>query len=100
MLKTILSLLKDSEPSMSGSNNNELMKQVELHVEIERVMLEKMLELVDSVEDSRIRFIIQNIINDERKHHSIMKRLYTLLYEEVTDEKWWDFIFRVSRLKG
>ena len=65
-------------------------------------MLEDFERTVDKTEDNRIRFILQDIISDEKKHHAIMKRVHELVCEgkKVQDQKWWDFLFRYSRLTG
>ena len=102
MLKAIVELLK--EPSERGltAEGEGFRKTIEKHVEIERKMLEDFETIVDEAEDNRIRFIIQEIINDEKRHHAVIKRVYELVCEseKVKDEKWWDFLFRYSKLTG
>ncbi len=102
MLEAILELLK--KPSEGGlvSEGEGFRKIIEKHVEIERKMLEDFEKIVDKAEDKRIRFIIQEIINDEKRHHAVIKRVYELVCEseKVKDEKWWDFLFRYSKLTG
>jgi len=102
MLKAVLELLK--EPSEMGlvAEGEDFRKTIEKHVEIERKMLEDFERIVDKTEDKRIRFVIQEIINDEKRHHAVIKRVYELVCEseKVKDEKWWDFLFRYSKLTG
>ncbi len=102
MLMTILQLLKSSPEEQFGYEGEEFRKVIEKHVEIERKMLEDFERIVDRTEDRRIRFILQDIISDEKKHHAIMKRVHELISEgeKVQDQKWWDFLFRYSRLTG
>jgi rubrerythrin len=102
MLTAILQLLKSSPKEQFKCEDEEFRKVVEKHVEIERKMLEDFERIVDKTEDNRIRFILQDIIRDEKKHHAIMKRVQELVFEgeKVQDEKWWDFLFRYSRLTG
>lgn len=102
MLRAILGLLDSRSEEGFRTEGKEFLKLIEMHVEIERRMLEEFERVVDRIKDSRIRFMVQNIIGDERRHHSIMKRLHGLVFEgeKVQDEKWWDFLFRYSRLKG
>ena len=102
MLKSILQLLESSSKEQFRSEREEFQKVIEKHVEIEREMLESFEKIVDKTEDNRIRFILQEIVSDEKKHHAIMKRVCELVCEseKVRDEKWWDFLYRYSRLKG
>jgi len=102
MLRATLGLLDSPSEEGFRTEGEEFLELIEKHVEIERRMLEEFERVVDRIEDSRIRFMVQNIIGDERRHHSIMKHLHGLVFEaeKIQDEKWWDFLFRYSRLKG
>jgi len=102
MLKAVLELLKKPSDERLFAESEDFRKIIEKHVEIERKMLKDFEEIVDKTKDKRVRFIIQEIINDEKRHHAIIKRVYELVCEgkKVKDEKWWDFLFRYSRLTG
>jgi len=102
MLTTILQLLRSSPEEQFRYEGEEFRRVIEKHVEIERRMLEDFERIVDRTQDNRIRFILQDIISDEKKHHAIMKRAHELICEgeKVQDQKWWDFLFRYSRLTG
>ncbi len=102
MLRAILQLSKPSSKEQLRREGEEFRRVVERHVEIERKMLEDFERIVDKTGDNRIRFILQDIISDEKKHHAIMKRVHELVCEDekVRDQKWWDFLFRYSRLTG
>jgi rubrerythrin len=100
MLRAILKLLETPSKEQLKWEGEEFRKAIEKHVEVERGMLEGFEKIVDKTEDKRVRFILQDIISDEKKHHAIMKRMHELVCEgeKVKDEKWWDFLFRYSRL--
>jgi len=102
MLRAILQLLESPSKEQFISESEGSRKVIEKHVEIERKMLEDFERIVDKTGDNRIRFLLQDIISDEKRHHAIMKRVHELVCEseKVQDEKWWDFLFRYSRLTG
>ena len=102
MLRAILQLLESSPGEQFRYEGAEFRSVIEEHVEIERKMLEDFERIVDKTEDNRIKFILQDIISDEKRHHAIMKRVHELMCEgeKVQDQKWWDFLFRYSRLTG
>jgi rubrerythrin len=102
MLRAILQLLESSPGEQFRYEGEEFRSVIEEHVEIERKMLEDFERIVDKTEDNRIRFILQDIISDEKRHHAIMKRVHELMCEgeKVQDQNWWDFLFRYSRLTG
>lgn len=102
MLSAILQFLETPSKEWFKHEGEEFRKVIEKHVEVERKMMQDFERIVDETEDNRIRFILQAIISDEKKHHAIMKRVHELICEgeKVKDQKWWDFLFRYSRLTG
>lgn len=101
MLRTILHL-SESPTEQFKNEGQEFRKTIENHAELEHEMLEGFEKIVDKTKDKRIRFILQDIISDEKKHHAIMRHVYELVSEseKAQDEKWWDFLYRYSRLSG
>lgn len=102
MLNAALQLIESSSKEHFRKESEEFRQAIEEHVEMERKMLEDFESIVDKTGDKRIRFILQEIISDEKKHHAITQRMFELACEseETKDEKWWDFLFRYSRLSG
>lgn len=102
MLKAILSLMDSPSSVLTFGESEEFRKTIQKHQEMEREMLENFKKIVDLTEDKRVRFILQNIISDEKRHHAIIKRVHQLVSEgeKIKDEKWWDFLYRYSRLTG
>jgi rubrerythrin len=102
MLKTIKRLLESNSTQVSFGKGEEIKKVLKKHMEIEQRMLREFEKMVDDIDDRSIRFLVQNIISDEKRHHSIFQRLLSLIFEseDIRDEKWWDFLYRVSLLKG
>lgn len=102
MLKAILSLTDSPSSVLTFGESEEFRKTIQKHQEMEHEMLENFKKIVDLTEDKRVRFILQNIISDEKRHHAIIKRVHQLVSEgeKIKDEKWWDFLYRYSRLTG
>jgi len=102
MLEVILRLLEHPAKEQFEGEGEELRGILERHVEIEREMLEALERTVDETGDGRIRFLLQDMISDERRHHALMRRAHELVSdgERARDERWWDFLFRYSRLAG
>ncbi len=102
MLKTILSLMDSPSLAPTVGESEEFQKTIQKHQEMEHEMLENFQKIVDLTEDKRVRFILQNMIGDEKRHHAIIKRVHQLVSEgeKIKDEKWWDFLYRYSRLTG
>jgi hypothetical protein len=102
MLKIVLELLKTPPEACIEAEDEAFREVMEQHIKVERAMITGFEQVVDRITDKRIRFILQDIISDEKRHHAITKRVYDLACEgEATgDDAWWDFLFRYSRLSG
>jgi len=102
MLQAVLSFLDSPSSMPSCKESGEFNKIIEKHIEVEREMLQNFEKIVDMAEDKRVRFILEDIISDEKRHHAVIKRVHQLVCEgeKVKDEKWWDFLYRYSRLTG
>jgi rubrerythrin len=97
ILEIILSIL--NSPKLESNEIGEVAQHLKEHVEEEKIMMENFENLVDKVEDQRIRFLLENIITDEKRHHNIVERITELVGDsEISDDAWWDFLYRYSRL--
>ena len=97
ILEIILSILK--APKLESSEISEVAQHLKDHVDEEKEMMENFENIVDKVEDQKIRFLLENIITDEKRHHNIVERISELVVDsETSDDAWWDFLYRYSRL--
>lgn len=66
------------------------------HIQIEDRMKQAAQELLSTIEDSRVKHLLKEILQDEVRHHKLMQNLLesvvkrTLLEEEVWDMIWRD----------
>lgn len=96
-LEITLSILKN--PKLESSEIGEVAQHLKEHIEEEKAMMENFEDMVDKVEDQRIRFLLENIITDEKRHHNIVERIAELVVDsETSEDAWWDFLYRYSRL--
>jgi len=97
MLKIILNIMKT--PIMEGREVAEVLDSLKKHVEEEMAMTKDFESLIDKIKDRRIKFLLENIVTDEKRHHSVMERIVKLIGDsETSDDEWWDFLYRYSRL--
>ena len=62
-------------------------QELERHIAEEAKMLAQTVQISKSVKDKRIKKIIQNILEDEQKHHRVLSELMKILKKE---SKEWD----------
>jgi rubrerythrin len=100
MLNVILELLKDPSSSLSKAEDQNFQETMAQHIKIEQEMTESFEKLIEKISDKRIRFILEDIKNDDKTHHSITRHVYELISESQKrrEEEWWEFLFRYSTL--
>ena len=62
-------------------------------------MIDRLKSLLEGIEDNRIKSVLNYILLDERRHHSMLKRFFDLLIEEdLRYEKYFDLdLFRTQK---
>jgi rubrerythrin len=97
MLRVILGILKN--PVVENKEVADVVDALRKHRDEEKDMMGSYERIIETVEDRRIKFLLENIITDEKRHHNIMERLVELVKSsEKSDDEWWDFLYRYSRL--
>jgi len=69
---------------------------VEKHINIEASLIKKISEMLPLVKDEKVKLLLNAILEDERKHHELLKKVLETLVkgEAVTEEDWWNMIWR------
>ena len=62
-------------------------KELKSHIVEEAVMLKQTKEISEAVKDKKIKHIILNILEDEKKHHRVLSDLLEILKKESAE---WD----------
>jgi bacterioferritin (cytochrome b1) len=74
-----------------GNENKGLGKEeVAAHLKEEALMLKQAQEISEAVKDKNIKQVILNILEDEQKHHRVLKQLLSI-FEKESEE--WDAYF-------
>lgn len=97
ILRMILGILKN--PNISKEDMKDLIDSMKRHNEEEAQMMRNFEDMLEKTEDRRIRFLLENVVTDEKRHHSITERMVELIgNSQTSDDEWWDFLYRYSRL--
>jgi len=73
-----------------------LEKKLKLHIEKENEMLEAVKQLIEEVQDERIKKLLIKIYDDELMHHPFMTSFLELVLkrETISEQDIWDMLFR------
>ena len=94
MYTAAVRLLTDIPPALSQElTQHDLDKQrklVEKHVRIEAELIEQLTEMMQGLENKKVELLLDAILQDERKHHELLKRMLQILVRgETMTEEWW-----------
>ncbi len=95
MYRSAGELLSEPRPALDEGQFDVQRVLVARHIAMEERAIARLEEMIPGVESEKVSFILNAIIEDERRHHKVLKRVEELLVkgETVTEEDWWDAAF-------
>jgi len=95
MYRSASELFSESRPALDEGQLDAQATLVARHIAMEERVIAELEKVIPGVENEKVKFILTAIIEDERRHHSVLKRVEELLLkgETVTEEDWWDTAF-------
>jgi len=95
MYRSAGELLSEPRPALDEGQLDAQRALVARHIAMEERVIARLEEMIPGVENGKVSFILNAIIEDERRHHKVLKRVEELLVrgETVTEEDWWDAAF-------
>ena len=96
MYSAALKLLTGTTPALAQEQLDRQRELVEKHIRIEADLIKKISEALPSVKNEKIKLLLNAILEDEKRHHELLKRVLEILVkgETITEEEWWDVIWR------
>jgi len=83
-------------PALTESEFNELRKVVKWHIENENKVIKRLEDAVKRTENKRVRFLLQAIVTDEKRHHQLLDAIMDIVVkgETITDDEWWEMLWK------
>ncbi len=83
-------------PALTDEEFTRLKETTERHIEDEEKAISALDEFMKGVKDEKIRFLLESIAADERKHHQLLKKVGELIVrrEAITEEDWWEILWK------
>jgi len=102
MFKALIQHLTAPSTAMTEQEFESLKRTVEEHIRLELSMIRFLEEALRGELDSRVRYILLYILEDERRHHSLLSGLLEAIVsrEVLTEEQWWDLVWRDTIFRG
>lgn len=89
-------LLEEVSPALAQEHLDKQRELVEEHIRVELELIKKISKITPTIEDDKVKLLLEAILEDEKRHHQLLKRVLEILVrgETITEEDWWDVLWR------
>ena len=96
MYASAVGLLTRVQPALAQEHLDKQKELVEKHISLEAKLIEKINKKLPSVEDKKVKLLLNAILMDEKRHHQLLKEVLEILVrgETITEEDWWDVLWK------
>ena len=90
-----ITLLTNASTALTQDNLDEQTKLVKKHIEIESKLIKKLQEMMPTIENEKVIFLLKAILNDEIRHHAMLKMTLEIIVhgETITEADWWKMLW-------
>ena len=94
LLSALVSLHTKATPSIAEEYGARIKENITEHIELERKAIDTYRKLFETIDDESEKIIIRAILNDEIKHHSLLKTIQKMVVEKLTlsEKEFWDMV--------
>ncbi len=97
-----VTLLTSASQALTQENLDEQRALVEKHIEIERKLIKVLEEKIPGIENNKVVFLLQSILEDEKRHHAMLKMVLEIIVkgETITEDDWWKLLWENAPFHG
>lgn len=97
-----ITLLTEVSTALSQENLDAQRELVEKHIQMEAELIKKIELRLPSVENNKVKFLLNSILIDEKRHHAMLKTVLEIIVraETITEDQWWDLLWEGSPFHG
>jgi len=95
MYRSAINLLSVTSVALNEEQLDLQKKVIDYHIKMEEAVIKELEKRIDKVENEKVGLLLRAILNDEYRHHKLLKTLYEIVVrgEAVTEGDWWDAIW-------
>jgi rubrerythrin len=96
MYDAALKLLTTTQQALSQEHLDKQRSLVEKHIRMEAELIKKVSDILPTVENEKVRLLLNAILADEKRHHQLLKEVLEIIVkgETITEEDWWDILWK------
>ncbi|PWI47819.1 rubrerythrin [Candidatus Heimdallarchaeota archaeon B3_Heim] len=102
LLTSLIAAETGSNPLIDEKVTDQLKKNLEDHIRLEQQAIETYKELLKTLKGESETLIIKYILNDEVRHHALLKKIHKIIVEKetLTEQDLWDLTWKDSISHG
>ncbi len=83
-------------PAMTEEELDHLNEVVSWHIKNEEKVMGRVDEIIKKTRDKKIRFLLENIQDDEKRHHELLRTIMKVVArsETITESEWWEILWK------
>ncbi|MFW6110570.1 MAG: hypothetical protein ACOC6H_00880 [Thermoproteota archaeon] len=96
MYTSAVNLLTGVSQALTQENLDKQKDLVKKHIQMEKELIEEIKKKLPSIENEKVKLLLSTILNDEERHHKLLKEVLEILVrgETITEDDWWDFLWK------
>ena len=90
-----VTLLTKVSTALKQENLDAQRALVEKHIQMEAELIKKLEKIMPTIENSKVQFLLDSILTDERRHHALLKTVLEIIVhgETITEADWWKMLW-------
>jgi len=95
LYSSAVTLLTGTPTALTQGNLDQQRALVEKHIEIESKLIKRLKAMIPTIENKKVVFLLNAILNDEIRHHALLKMVLEIIVhgETVTEDDWWKMLW-------
>lgn len=95
LYKSALTFLTKVPQALTQENLDAQRALVEKHIRLEEELIGKIEKIMSSIENSKVKFLLESILVDEKRHHALLKTILEVIVkaETITEDDWWQLLW-------
>ena len=97
-----LTLLTKVSQALQQEDLDAQRELVEKHIKLEAELIKKIEDELPAVDDSKVKFLLESILIDEKRHHAMLKLVLEIIVhgETITEVDWWELLWENAPFHG
>jgi ribonucleotide reductase beta subunit family protein with ferritin-like domain len=91
-----VTLLTNVSQALKQENLDAQRALVEKHIQMEAELIKKLEKTMPVIENSKVKFLLNAVLTDERRHHAMLKMVLEIIVhgETITEADWWELLWK------